>query len=598
MSSAPLMPLPEERLEQARKEVLSPAVHQQALATAHAAELAVENAAAPSPSKIQEALEGLLPHGQADGEADTAKTNTDAEAKSAAEADATSAAEADATSAAEAALKSEAEAEAAAKSKADANAKAEVEAEAKAKADADAKATDAKATMEAAAKSEAEVEAAAKSKADTDAKAEVEAEAKAKADADAKATDAKAITEAAAKLEAEAEAAAKSKVGAGAAAKSEAEAGTRAEADVKLKKHPSKKVKTQTKGDGGDGSQEEPIAKHLQDIAGADSDESDAVSAGSVKVRKKRKRKEAQIEGETHWQELIAEVTHRMQHDDTLSQTTLDELRKMKEHAEAQLELVKARTQDVDDQADSSTDSDDDKIDVEVRWVQSFSADDGIENKHFPDGSEAWQDAMIKKADLAVTNFLKSPTSKANRIPPKLRWLMRLVAEVVPRCATTSKELALHILTTQQGKIHCRFHEIKRGTKSAKAWDQADVFVGVAYSKAAVPSGSGFLHCGCDEQAALNPKYTGFNRMGRDANNVLTAPQQAFFSQAYSTETLLQINDMYSATYDSVGHMTHLRRVQLEWMLFILNQSLPEDSEWEYALAKKTKIVDGGVPVQ
>jgi hypothetical protein len=186
---------------------------------------------------------------------------------------------------------------------------------------------------------------------------------------------------------------------------------------------------------------------------------------------------------------------------------------------------------------------------------------------------------------------------------------MRLVAEVVPRCATTSKELALHILTTQQGKIHCRFHEIKRGTKSAKAWDQANVFVGVAYSKAAVPAGSGFLHCSCNEQAALwglfwfktwtvasrNPKYTGFDRMGRDANNVLTARQRAFFSQAYSTGTLLQINDMYSTTYDSMDHMTHLRRVQLEWMLFTLNQSLPEDSEWEYALAKKTKI---GVPVQ
>ncbi|KAJ7871228.1 hypothetical protein B0H14DRAFT_3439677 [Mycena olivaceomarginata] len=591
MSSAPLTPLPEERLEQdlaeareqlskaernlekalkaheraenstrtkkARKEVLhqqyvsAQQVHQQALATVHAAELAVENAAAPSPSKIQEALEGLLPHGQADGEADTAKTDADAEAKSAAEADATSAAEADATLAAEAAAKSEAEAEAAAKSEA---------------------------AAEAAAKSKAEAEGC--SEADADAKATVEAAAKPEAEA-----------EAAAKLKVGAGAAAKSTVGTGATAKSKAEAGGRAKADVKPKKRPSKKVKTQTKGDGGDGSQEEPITKHLQDIAGADSDESDAVSAGSVKVGKKRKRKEAQIEGETHWRELIAEVTHRMQHDDTLSNTTLDELRKTKEHAEAQLELVKARTQDVDDQADSGTDSDDDKIDVEVRWAQSFSADDSINNKRFPDGGEAWRDTMIEKADLAVTNFLKSPTRKANRIPPKLRRLMRLVAEVVPRCATTSKELALHILTTQQGKIHCRFHEIK------------------PYSKAAVPAGSGFLHCGCDEQAALwelfwfktwtvasrNPKYTGFDRMGRDANDVLTARQRAFFSQAYSTGTLLQINDMYSATYDSVDHMTRLRRVQLERMLFTLNQSLPEDSEWEYALAKKTKI---GVPVQ
>jgi hypothetical protein len=101
------------------------------------------------------------------------------------------------------------------------------------------------------------------------------------------------------------------------------------------------------------GSQEEPTAKHFQEIAGADSDESDAVSAGSAKVGKKRKRKETQkVEGETHWQELIA---HRMQNDANLSETTLEELRKTKEHAEAQLELVKARTRDVDSETPSDS---------------------------------------------------------------------------------------------------------------------------------------------------------------------------------------------------------------------------------------------------
>jgi phosphoenolpyruvate-protein kinase (PTS system EI component) len=104
------------------------------------------------------------------------------------------------------------------------------------------------------------------------------------------------------------------------------------------------------------GSQEEPTAKHFQEIAGADSDESDAVSAGSAKVGKKCKRKETQkVEGETHWQELITEATHRMQNDANLSETTLEELRKTKEHAEAQLELVKARTRDVDGETPSDS---------------------------------------------------------------------------------------------------------------------------------------------------------------------------------------------------------------------------------------------------
>ena len=82
---------------------------------------------------------------------------------------------------------------------------------------------------------------------------------------------------------------------------------------------------------------------------------------------------------------------------------------------------------------------------------------------------------------------------------------MRIVAEVVPRCATTSRALALHILTTQNGNKQCRFHDMKRGTKGAKEVDRPDFIVGVAYSK---PMGraepvQGFFHCGCDEDAAL-----------------------------------------------------------------------------------------------
>ncbi|KAJ7363738.1 hypothetical protein DFH08DRAFT_681680, partial [Mycena albidolilacea] len=126
---------------------------------------------------------------------------------------------------------------------------------------------------------------------------------------------------------------------------------------------------------------------------------------------------------------------------------------------------------------------------------------------------------------------------KTNKIPPMLRQLMRLVAEVAPHCATTSKQLALHILTTQQGKTHCCFHNIKCGTKGEKESDGPVAIVRVVYSKAVVPTQNGFLHCGCDEQAALweffwfktwtmistNPKIKGFDRMGRDTNNVLTS---------------------------------------------------------------------------
>jgi hypothetical protein len=42
---------------------------------------------------------------------------------------------------------------------------------------------------------------------------------------------------------------------------------------------------------------------------------------GLQEVGKKRKHKNTQkIEGETHWQELITEATHQMQHNDNLSE--------------------------------------------------------------------------------------------------------------------------------------------------------------------------------------------------------------------------------------------------------------------------------------
>jgi hypothetical protein len=49
------------------------------------------------------------------------------------------------------------------------------------------------------------------------------------------------------------------------------------------------------------------------------------------------------------------------------------------------------------DKADSGADSDDDKIDVDVRWGQSFSADDGSESRRFPNGGQSWRDAMLGK---------------------------------------------------------------------------------------------------------------------------------------------------------------------------------------------------------
>ncbi|KAF8136016.1 hypothetical protein K438DRAFT_1786638 [Mycena galopus ATCC 62051] len=562
---------------------------EQALAAVSAAEKAVGNHGLPSPSQINQALQDLV----------TATVQADADAK--AKVDTQPPEDADAKAEEEA----DAKAKAKAKEEADAKTKEEADAKAKAKEEEDAKAK-AKEEADAKTKEEADAKAKAKAKEEADAKTKEEADAKAKEEADAKV---KAKEEADAKVKAKEEADAKTKEDADVDAKAKAkeDADTKVKAKTQAKRRgkdqqrPAKKTKTRTTGDGA----EEGIAKRLQDIDAEDSDESDS---GTTEVGKKRKRqKTRKVEGEdgVHWEQLITDTAHQMEHAEDLTDAMLKELRKTKEHAEAQ--LAKVTNRDINDNAEDSDagSDDDDKVDVEVKWDQSFAADDSGGNRRFPNGGQSWRDNVLRQAEEAVDNFLKDPKRKANKVPPRLRRLMRMVAEVVPRCATASKELALHILTTQQGKIHCRFHDLKRGTKGAKEFDVPGLIVGVPYRKDLVPTEKGFLHCGCDEKAALweffwfktwtitsaNPKIQGFERMRADASDVLSARQRAFFSQAFSAGTFLEIDDMYSfdPPYDSLEWFTRLRRLQADRMIFILNQSLPDDSEWEYALAKKTK---------
>ncbi|KAF8146248.1 hypothetical protein K438DRAFT_1991010 [Mycena galopus ATCC 62051] len=590
MSSAPLTPLPDERLEQdladaqerlatavadlqtketahlkvqrsrakkARKDTprhryeAAQHTHEQALAAVSAAEQALDRGGPPSPSQIDKALQSHL-----------------------------------------ATVTPEAQAHAAAKAKADAQAKAKADANAKNRdgntkdgntkdgnaKDGDANAKDGDANTK-----------------DREANAKDAEDAEAKAKADAKDGDANAKDGEANAKDAE-----------------DAEAKAKADTDAKDVEVGAKdaKAKGATTVDGSD---EEEIAKRFQDINAEGSDESDP---GSAEVGKKRKRpKTRKVEGadRDHWEQLILQVDHQMENANSLTEAALKDLSETKARAKA--ELAKATNWDVDDKAEDS-DDDDDKLDVEIKWDHSFSADDGSVSRRFLNSGQAWRDKVLRRAEEAVDNFLKDPKHKANKIPLRLRRLMRMVAEAVPRCATASKELALHILTTQQGKTNCRFHDLKRSTKGAKGSDGPGLIVGVAYGKDAVPTEDGFFHCGCDEKAALweffwfktwtvqsaNPKIKGVDRMRGDASDVLSVRQHAFFSQAFTAATFLEISDMYSIDppSDSLEHFTRLRRLQVDRTIFVLNQSLPEDCQWEYALAKKTKEkkdVDGDVPI-
>jgi hypothetical protein len=134
-----------------------------------------------------------------------------------------------------------------------------------------------------------------------------------------------------------------------------------------------------------------------------------------------------------------------------------------------------------------------------------------------------------------------------------------------------------HILSNIDNFTHCWFHEEKRTTVKAKQVDgwmsskfMVDGVALVAFKKQKQkkpkkkegpdewPAGRlGFLDCGCDKDTALsdfmwfktwkvkstNPNFPVEEGM---KNNVFSARHHAFFSQAFSSQTCLQIEDFFS----------------------------------------------------
>ncbi|KAJ7274271.1 hypothetical protein B0H12DRAFT_1066399 [Mycena haematopus] len=162
--------------------------------------------------------------------------------------------------------------------------------------------------------------------------------------------------------------------------------------------------------------------------------------------------------------------------------------------------------------------------------------------------------------------------------PANVRRILRKVSEVGPRCATSTKELALHVLKGQ-----CRFHEEKRGTKTAQQVDgftesKYDI-VGVAYKKDAIPKDKAhrYMDCGCDLNTALldflwfktwtvksaNPTFKQSETVKGD---ILEPRHRAFFAQAYCVGTLLNIDDLYSVNppYGTPEYTAKMRKLQVD----------------------------------
>ncbi|KAJ7802125.1 hypothetical protein B0H14DRAFT_2614637 [Mycena olivaceomarginata] len=317
----------------------------------------------------------------------------------------------------------------------------------------------------------------------------------------------------------------------------------------------------------------------LTDIDAEGSDDSSDLG-GKHKHKKSRQSVQEQI---THWEDLLQNTIYRINNDVSLTQEVLEALVQTRKKAEKNLEDTRAELEDstyhmsVEGGEESGDGTNDGKTDdskkrnIEEKWDLSFSLDAETMTNYFPDGPEAWRKTIQDGAAAHIQKFLDPTGHRKYRIPSETRRLLRKIPALASQCATSSKELALHVLTTKEGKTQCRFHDEKRSTQLAKQVD------GPTGGKK-IQKQDGFLHCGCAEKEALW-EFLWFKTWS-----------------AFSAGTLLDIDDFYTTEHEfgSNGYEARLRRIQVDRIIGTLN-GLEGNTDEVYVLAKKTVIPSEGV---
>ncbi|KAJ7019933.1 hypothetical protein C8F04DRAFT_1404029 [Mycena alexandri] len=254
------------------------------------------------------------------------------------------------------------------------------------------------------------------------------------------------------------------------------------------------------------------------------------------------------------------------------------------------------------------------KKDIENWWRLSFdSAAKGYDSEYYEDDPIKWRADLEAAAEIAINKFLED---SKNTIPSYLRRLMRMIPEFAIRSGTTNEALALHVLETTVGNgangrtIKCRFHAEKRHQVQAQQVDGPTAgkyfIVGVPYLPGVKSlAEDGILSCGCDKAVVLldffwqktwrlqstNPKIIQTESMKHD---VVDSRHRAFFVQAYTNDTLLTVNDLYTHSqteYGSREYKCSILRIQAFRACQIANANAMEgDEQLLMLMGSKEKI--------
>jgi hypothetical protein len=190
------------------------------------------------------------------------------------------------------------------------------------------------------------------------------------------------------------------------------------------------------------------------------------------------------------------------------------------------------------------------------------------------------------KGQEAIVEFVKDPTR--GEIPVHIRRAAREIQDFLPETATTSREVALHVLTSSQDGLSCLYHywcdrdfkAREKGLDSTGELSLTGVTGVFRKSGDKGPATAGHLRCGCETEASLMYFiwWKTWTLRGPDGMVEAMAPNQlnprarGVVVQAMEKVTGINASNMYpneeaDYNYEGLVHKRALLRIQLKHVL-------------------------------
>ncbi|KAF8329673.1 hypothetical protein F5887DRAFT_1082293 [Amanita rubescens] len=219
--------------------------------------------------------------------------------------------------------------------------------------------------------------------------------------------------------------------------------------------------------------------------------------------------------------------------------------------------------------------------------------------KNKANGEEIDEDKILSE----VNEVLQRPLS--SRLSIATRSAIRTHQTLAPTAATTSRSLALDILTTNRGNILCPYHQEvdKRGTTDSKylvngvPWPRM-----IADTKKAAESAEhkqrlkeGGLHCGCPMDAALWDFFfwksltltaTINDKEVTEPVSRWTPRDRDFILKIFEQYTFLKMNDLYTGNRSPEEQEERMALIQAQRALDRVNQYREKRAERKYVIVQ------------